>query len=218
MEKISYDTEDGVEIFGDYFAVEEPKAFALLLHMMPATKESWQAFAAELQNRGIASLAIDERGHGESTMDGALLYANFTDEDQQNKIIDVRDGLKWLANNHGATDANTVVVGGSIGANLTIQILSERHDLKLGVALSPGLDYRGIKTDELIKNIADDQMLLLIASDDDKGSFDSIQTLAGLKPDQCELVKESGIGHATAMLEKKLELVKDIADWIESKM
>jgi len=218
-EKISYMTSDGVKIVGDYYAVEQPKAYALLLHMMPAVKEAWQAFATELQARGIASLAIDERGHGESTMDGKLLYANFTEEEQQNKIIDVRDGLKWLAKNSRATDANTFVVGGSIGANLTIQILTERAEMRFGVALSPGLDYRGVKTDELISQLNAGQKVLLVASDDDSHrSFGSIKKLAEINPKQTEKWEESGIGHANDMLDNKPELIKSVADWIEDKL
>lgn len=218
-EKITYTTGDGIKIVGDYYAVEEPKAFALLLHMMPATKESWRAFATELQTRGIVSLAIDERGHGESTMDGALLYENFSEEEQQKKIIDVRDGLAWLANNRGATDANTFVVGGSIGANLAIQILTERAEMRFGVALSPGLDYRGVKTDELIPQLNAGQKVLLVASDDDSHrSFESIKALAEINPKQTEKIEESGIGHATTMFEKKPELIKIVADWIQNRL
>ncbi|MFH1314825.1 MAG: alpha/beta hydrolase [Candidatus Uhrbacteria bacterium] len=217
-EKISFKTDDGVTIVGDYYAVESAKAFALLLHMMPATKEAWIEFATALTNRGIASLAIDERGHGESTEGGKLNHHEFTDQEQQMKIHDVRGALSWLAD-RGATDSSTVVVGGSIGANLTIKIMGDRAEIKTGVALSPGLNYRGVKTDKLIKRIADDQKILLVASDNDThGSFECIRVLNELRPNVTDKIEERRIGHANDMLDAKPELIGTVVDWIEKRI
>ncbi len=216
--KKSFFTSDHVRIIAHWYPATKPKAFALLLHMMPATKESWKEFATELQGRGIASLAIDERGHGESTEGNTLLYKKFTDEEQQKKIFDVRAALDWLAGK-GATDENTIVVGGSIGANLTIQILTERPEIKTGVALSPGVDYRGIKTDLLITGLHEGQIVLLVASDDDEhGSFETIKKLNQLNPDQTEKIELSGLGHATEMFERQPDLIKTVAEWVESRI
>ncbi len=217
-EKISFKTEDGITIVGDYYSVESPKAYALLLHMMPATKEAWRDFANELAGRGIASLAIDERGHGESIEGGQLDYTQFTDQEQQMKIYDVRGALSWFEEK-GATEANTVLVGGSIGANLTIKIMAERPELKTGVALSPGLNYRGVKTDKFIKKIKDDQRILLVASEDDTHhSFECIQALFNLRPDVTEKIEEKKIGHANDMLSNKPEMIGVVADWITSRL
>lgn len=217
-EKISFKTEDGITIVGDYYPVDNARAFALLLHMMPATKEAWRDFANELSGRGIASLAIDERGHGESIEGGRLDHTQFTDQEQQMKIYDVRGALSWLEDK-GATEANLVVVGGSIGANLTIKIMTERSGLKTGVALSPGLNYRGVKTDKFIKKIKDDQRILLVASaDDTHRSFECIQALHELRPDVTEKIEEKKAGHANDMLSNKPEMIKTVADWVESRL
>jgi alpha-beta hydrolase superfamily lysophospholipase len=67
MEKVNFKTKDGVTIVGNYFKPRKEHAPAfLLLHMMPATKESWNDFASHLQKEGFEVLAIDLRGHGES--------------------------------------------------------------------------------------------------------------------------------------------------------
>lgn len=217
-ELINFQTEDGVTIVADWYPVEEARAHALLLHMMPATKEAWPAFAAELNARGIAALAIDERGHGESTMGGELLFKNFTDEEQQDKILDVRAALTWLVSK-GATAASTIVIGGSIGANLTIQTLTEQKDILTGVALSPGLNYRGILTGELITKLNPGQKVLLVASDDDTHrSFETIDELNRLNPEQTEKIELSGLGHANDMLDNDPGLIKTVADWIESRL
>ena len=217
-EKISFKTEDGITIVADYCSVESPKAFALLLHMMPATKETWKEFASALASHGIASLAIDERGHGESTEGGTLDHTQFTSKEQQTKIHDVRGGLSWLQD-QGATDANIIVVGGSIGANLTIKILSERPEIKTGVSLSPALDYHGIKTGKLIKKITSDQRILLVASNDDTHrAFEGIKALHELRPDVTEKIEEKKIGHANDMLSNKPEMIQTVVDWVENRI
>ena len=39
---------------------------AVLAHQYPATRDSWAPLATDLQSLGIATLAFDQRGHGES--------------------------------------------------------------------------------------------------------------------------------------------------------
>ncbi|MFH1405565.1 MAG: alpha/beta fold hydrolase [Patescibacteria group bacterium] len=214
-EKIKLTTSDQIEIIGDYYLSEGNK-FAILLHMMPATKESWVEFAPKLVEKGYTCLAIDERGHGESTMNGTLDYQNFSEEQQQAKILDVQATFEYLKEK-GATLSETILIGGSIGANLSIQFLQNNPEIKKAVALSPGLNYRGLQTEPLIQTLAPHQKVLLIASDDDTHtSYESVIRLHELNPAQTTLVKESGIGHATDMLVNKPELMGAVIDWIES--
>src|SRR3989338_9524623 len=117
-EYVSFITGDGVEIAGIYRPGDGEK-FAILLHMMPATKESWEAFTSILSEMGYASLAIDARGHGESTMNGTLDYQTFSDKQHQAKIDDVEAALTFLKD-HGAAEEEVIVMGASIGANLAI--------------------------------------------------------------------------------------------------
>ena len=61
-------TADGIGIIGTYYPAQTDIAPAvLLLHGLGQTRTDWTAFARLLQQNGIAALAIDLRGHGEST-------------------------------------------------------------------------------------------------------------------------------------------------------
>src|SRR3989344_3655754 len=87
-EYIQLKTKDGVELYGTYVRAGKDDAPAVvLLHMMPATKESWEGFQQMLADSGFQSLAIDLRGHGESVFrDGELLdYQAFTPEEHRAK-------------------------------------------------------------------------------------------------------------------------------------
>lgn len=235
-ERIEIDTpydktvDQTVTIVGNYWQGLQPKA-VLLLHMMPTTKESWDEFAEKLVQEQFHVLAIDLRGHGESTTittespsdtnntKTPLHYESFSDEEHQLSIIDVEKAINWLAN-QGIDLENIVVGGASIGANLAIQILAENHSIKHGFALSPGLDYRGIKTNNLFYSLSGDQRLLLITADDDPKSAETVailQEIAQLnhKPQLKVLSYDSG-GHGTNLLSSKPEVSTSLIEWLHT--
>src|SRR3989304_1434352 len=122
MDKVIFKTKDSVEIHGLYAPTENQSAPAvLLLHMMPAAKESWGQFQEKLREAGFQSLAIDERGHGESVWKNGerIDYKNFTDAEQQEKIRDGEAAMRFLSE-QGIRAEQTAIVGASIGANLAL--------------------------------------------------------------------------------------------------
>ncbi len=171
MENLTLKTKDGQTIAADYYPADGDR-FAILLHMMYVTKESWASFAAALVEKGISCIAIDERGHGASSK-GPSGYKHFTDEEQQSKILDVN--AAWIElEKRGAKQEKTVVVGASIGANLVFSFLAENNKVPIGVSLSPGLDYRGVLTTELQNQLDKKQEILMVASVEDVYSYQSV--------------------------------------------
>ena len=205
---VTLTTQDNIELAGTYRHDGQDK-IAILLHMMPATKESWEAIAQELLEHDYASLAIDMRGHGESTMGGTLDYKTFTPEQQQQKRLDLDAALAW-ARAQGFDDAHTILIGASIGANLAIRALAEHSSLPLAIALSPGLNYRGVTTDDAITHIRPNQKVVLAASDDDdRQSWDSVHELHRLNPSTV-LIERHGLGHGTNMTDRDPSLVSEL--------
>lgn len=70
-ERVSFTTKDGVRIVGDFYDASQPEAskppFVILLHMYQKDRTSWAPLIEELVKDNISVLAIDLRGHGEST-------------------------------------------------------------------------------------------------------------------------------------------------------
>ncbi len=61
-------TTDNVGIVGTYYPVRQtPAPAVLLVHSVERDRNVWASFAAVLQKNGLAALAIDLRGYGEST-------------------------------------------------------------------------------------------------------------------------------------------------------
>lgn len=221
MEKISFQTSDDVTIVGAYTSGESGGSAALLLHMMPATKESWEPFVTKLIEAGFSHvLAIDLRGHGESREGSGgvrLDYELFADQDHMKKIHDVEGAVEWLKTMHGVDVTNLAVIGASIGANLSIVYAAAHHEIPVAVALSPGLDYRGVTTGDAVTEMSDGQALYLAASEEDALSFRTDRKLADLKPDAV-VIEFDGAGHGTAMFEREPAFMDTLIDWLKEKL
>lgn len=219
MERIVLKTSDSIDIVGDYHK-GKGKDGALLLHMMPAVRFSWQSFSLELQKRGYDVLAIDLRGHGEST-GGPEGYKNFSDEEHQKGILDVEAGVKFLKK-LGIEDKNIVLAGASIGANLVIWYLANHLKIEQGVCLSAGLNYRGIETEPLVKKLNPKQRVFFSASEnDERNGVNNLKMnrklydLVSSDIDR-ELVSYKSAGHGTDMFGKeKPDLASEIISWLQ---
>lgn len=217
-ETIKFKTNDGVEIAGDYYNDFNNKKALLLLHMMPTTKESYEKFAQNALKNGFNSLVIDLRGHGESILQNnkILNYAKFSDSEHQKSILDVFSAVDFLKQK-GFNKENIYIVGASIGANLALEYLAQNHEVKKAVLLSPGLDYRGIKTDKFIKDLVSGQGLFFIISEEDVYSFESVNKLLELTPKGVNIKEKiyQYAGHGTDIIISVKESSDLIIDWLK---
>lgn len=211
-ERVELKTQDGVQIIGDYYPAESSRGI-LLLHMMPADRKSWTAFAAKLQAAGFQALAIDLRGHGESE-GGPDGYKKFSDAEHQASQLDVEAGAEFLKSK-GVTELH--LAGASIGANLALKYLSERSEARSAILLSPGLDYRGVLTAPALEKISPTQGIYLAAAEDDGYSRDTVAELSRkIIQDNRHMLKvfKSG-GHGTRLFEAHPEFMEELATWLE---
>ena len=214
MERITYTTTDSVEIVGNYWQGSEDKA-ALLLHMMPATKESWNELARDLNRGGYHVLAIDLRGHGESVEQGAktLNFENFTDVEHQASSADV-EGAHLFLQKQGITANNIVVGGASIGANFALQHAANHPEITTIFALSPGLDYRGVVTVPAMEKLRSTQKVFLVAAEDDPESASAVGVLARVGTvGVTTRIFETG-GHGTTLFETNPAFMDELRMWL----
>lgn len=216
-QRIELTTEDGYKVVGLHRKASDSKGAVLFLHMMPATKESWDDFAEQLLQKGISSLAIDLRGHGESVMKGGerFDYREFEDEEHQASRQDVETAASWLKGQEGVNDRKLAVVGASIGSNLAIRHAYEHEDLLAAIALSPGIDYHGVLTEDAVAGLKPHQHLLIAVSTEDKLSHMSVKKLevAG-SPGKVKYVYLEAAGHGTTMFEKDPGFMQETLDWL----
>lgn len=221
MGKVFITAPDNVKIAADYFSIngskyQNPAGWVVFTHMMPATKESWDKLAIELQNAGYEGIAIDLRGHGESD-GGPAGYRNFSDEDYRKSILDIQAAIDFIKAK-GAVPEKISLIGASIGANLSLQYAANHPEIKNIILFSPGLNYENIGTEPLIKKLNNNQKIFFIGSEDDDLNSGQIQTLSGLVSPN--LKKEIKIytagGHGTNILINHPEIKELIINFIKN--
>lgn len=216
MQKVRFKTEDGLEIVGNFFPAEKNDAPAVvMLHMMPETKESWNDFAKKINKEGFQCLAIDLRGHGES-QGGPYGSKTFSDAEHISSIHDVVGAVEFFIDK-GVSVEKISLVGASIGANLSIVFQSENPKLKAVVALSPGLNYRGVEVEHPAKGLKEDQAIFLAAGGiSDEYSTETVQKIF----DTIKCVNKKKIifddaGHGTEIFDSEPALEEEIIKWLK---
>lgn len=219
---IEFTTDDGMKIVGSWVTSPTTVGAAILVHSFPTTKESWGAFQLVLAKRGIASLAIDLRGHGESirTEDGkGLDYRAFTDEETLSSMNDLRGAYSWIRT-RGIDREAIAFIGASIGANLCLRLLAELPTAPVAVLLSPGLDYHGVTVEDVVENICTQQSVWMAASEeDDHESYEAAAVIQeNLEIPKKVFKKLRHAGHGTMMIEGDAVLSGEIADWVRDRI
>lgn len=190
-----------IKLKADYYKASSSNGRALiLLHMLGRNKGDWQKFALFLKNKGYSSIAIDFRNKGNAT--------------EQMLLQDVDSALKFLKekkyNNIG-------IVGASIGANIALNFADVNKDIKAVILLSPGLNYRNVKTEGTMKTYSG-RPVLIIASYEDKYSAQSSKTLDKIAKENNKLILYSGAGHGTNMLLNEKKLKEEIYRFVKEKI
>jgi len=163
-----------------------------LLHQLSKNKDSWAPWISEFQ-KTHSVLAIDLRGHGESEGD----FHEFSDDDFNSMQRDVATAVKFLEE-QDVSPENISFMGSSIGANTVQNYVSNvNNKYDKAVLLSPGLNYRGIKLQ------LKDNATLVVVSEEDSYSFESVKELEKISPNS-KFIYLQNKAHVTNMLDKEL--------------
>jgi dienelactone hydrolase len=149
--RIEIDSE-GWTLIGDLATPEaEPiTAFALLLHKAAGDRKPYVTMAVAMAARGIASLRIDLRGHGESVNLGAFdpEIGRYYDENDPAIVRnfslisagdqDIVSIMRWLEKQPRFAELPLIVVGSSYTGEEMVEAATETRFADIYVALSPG--------------------------------------------------------------------------------
>lgn len=212
---------DGLILVGTYRApkgVEEAKsAGILLLHQMRGKRQDWAGLTAELVKRGYAVLAMDLRGHGDSVKgkEGKEYdHRNFRVEEFPAMVGDAEAALAFLSEQESVDPDRIAIVGASIGANAALNAAAKHAEVRSVVLLSPGLEYRMVKTEPAMEKY--EGAVFLAASEEDRYSTETVRKLKELCRGKCELKIYAGAGHGTNMFRPtKGDLETRIVNWID---
>ena len=179
----------------------------LLLPMYGGRRQDWDSIAESLQQAGFASLALDLRGQGDT---GGT-------EDWTLAVDDVAAAQDWLAARPEVDPQRRGTVGASIGANLALAHAARDPDVRAVALLSPGLDYFRVSLEGLME-LYGDRSILLVASEKDGYSAETVATLADGAGGQSELVVYPGGAHGTEMFFTQSSLLDTLIEFLRSSL
>jgi pimeloyl-ACP methyl ester carboxylesterase len=190
---VEIEADDGLTLIGDWYAVEEEAPAVLLLHMLSSNRTAWEPLVPILVSEyGLNVLNIDMRGHGETG----------GDRDWRLAEQDVQTVIDWLREQDSVDSEHIALVGASIGSNLAIRGWANDARIATAVALSPGLDYRGVTTlDPVIENAG--RPLLLVASRTDRASASAVIELFSETTGDASVRLFEGGRHGTQLLDEE---------------
>jgi pimeloyl-ACP methyl ester carboxylesterase len=153
---ISLTASDGVTLAADEFG--SGANGVVLVHGKGRSAEDWTLFAERLAGRGFHVVALDLRGHGDST-----IAAELTAADYPKMTADVASAVGWLRQ-HGA--ASVHLVGAELGANLAVQVAAADPQVADLALLSPGMNLDGVASPSALEAYGDRPALLVVSRED----------------------------------------------------
>jgi len=218
---ITLTTSDGYTIAGTFMdgEGEGKRPAVLLIHMLGSDRHAYDELQSKLALKGISSLSIDLRGHGDSTAGGTLDYKAFTIEEWQAALNDLRAGMENLKARDNVDPKLTGMIGASIGANMAVALAADeflsgaQNPPNALVLLSPGLNYKEYQPLEggLIHELRRIPVFI-VSSPGDAQSYPGSQAMS--QASKGTLREFEGNGHGTALFETHPELMDEIANWL----
>jgi dienelactone hydrolase len=197
--RVTFRAADGATLSGAYYEPSRrPAPGILLLHMLRRSHTDWDAAAAQLSDAGFAVLAPDFR----SGDDVAALAG------------DVRAAKAFLRERPEVIGTDLGIAGASIGANLALVDAADDPGVMSLALLSPGLDYKGVRTEAAMKKYGG-RSALLIGSTKDPYSARSIRELITLGPGAREVRFTEIPAHGTVLLSRDPGLAGALVDWFK---
>jgi pyridoxine 5-phosphate synthase len=204
--RVTFASLDGTSLSGEFFeAANRPSPGVVLVHMLSRNKSDWQGLPDRIRDAGISALAIDLRGHGNSSGSAGALPP---------MVQDVRAAVQWLASRGSVRPDAIAIVGASLGASLSLLAAAELPAVRAIGLLSPSLDYRGLRTDTgLIKRLGS-RALWLSASAEDPLALRTLRDFAADTSGPREQLVSTAAAHGTMLLERDGEVGRALVDWL----
>ncbi|HTL98968.1 MAG TPA: alpha/beta fold hydrolase [Holophagaceae bacterium] len=211
---VSFTTPDGFTIKGTLTVpATGPKRHpvVILAPQFHQTRDSFAPLAERLNARGIATLALDLRGHGESTDKGGTAVAVTDDFMASAKAVgfdkipsDLAQAAAWLRKQRSIDPRRVALAGASVGAFAVLEAAGKVKPLAV-LALSPaGSAAFGDKAmEEVAGSVAKGGATLIFAAKDDEEAAKNASALKAV-PGVSELLFE-GKDHGSAFFKDHAE-------------
>ena len=197
--RVTFRAEDGAMLSGAYYEPSlRPAPGVVLLHMFQRTHADWDAAASDLADAGFVVLALDFR----------------PTESLATLTVDIRAAKTFLRERPEVAPTHLGIAGASIGANLALVDAADDPGVGTIALVSPGLDYKGVRTEAAMKKYAG-RPALLVGSTKDPYAWRSIRQLTTIGPGAREVRLSDAPGHGTTLLLRDRQLIATLVDWFK---
>ncbi len=209
------DTADHFPVAYELKRVPAAKGAVLLLHGLGTNLDEWYTFGKALRRDGWTTMALDLRGHGDSTYAGKeeIRWTEMNAEGRRSSFHDVEAAVRHLKVHVPEAEQNLWIIGSSFGSSLALVYAAAHPDIRGAVLLSPGLVYGDIQTEEAARKLG--SRVLRAAAEDDFGAVREAGDLFGWIPSKNKKLLTRPKGrHGAVMLDEAEDLKKEILEWL----
>jgi pimeloyl-ACP methyl ester carboxylesterase len=207
-QRVSFRTSDGVTIAATWYEPSvRPAPAVILVHMLGRSRRDWDSLASRLADSGIGALALDLRGHGESS-------GTAPGEDHSAMVRDIEAARRHLATRSDVQHSRIGLAGASLGANLVALEAAADANVASLALLSASLDYRGLRIEAAVRKYGS-RPILLVVSDEDGYARRTAEDLKKAGGGIREVLTLSAAGHGTNMLGRSPDLAPALVAWFQ---
>ncbi len=218
-------TNKGFDLKASYYQSKQPSDRAvLLLHQCNYNRSMYNDIGQQLAKQGIHALSLDFRGFGESATDEFNIDKVQALPSEERRAAWRKISAHWpsdvqLAYNHLSSklsDKGLVgVIGASCGGSQAIT-LAEKNPIQVIGFFSSGQRDENIAR---YKTVLADQPTLIIASEEDTGTYESAQKLFSTTTNaNSKFIAYKGDNHGYPLLDKDKQLASHIVGWLDSQL
>jgi acetyl esterase/lipase len=209
FETISISASDDLMLIGDFYvpdmASDAGNPTVILFHMLGGQRSAYEPLIPDLVGAGYAVLNADLRGHGETR----------GSQDWDLAVEDVQIWLDWLREQEAVDGTRIAIIGGSIGSNVALMGCANDADCVGAIALSPGLDYRGVQPESAVVEGLSERAIALVASHSDGYSAESVEQLMANSTGDVSARIYRGNTHGTNLFRTEYDSVSHlILSWL----
>jgi dienelactone hydrolase len=209
----------GWELIGDLRLPDSttPLPGVLLLNEAAGNRQVYSNMALQLAKRGIASLSLDLRGHGDSINLGRFVPEESSEAERKIYIRDAETDVvaahKFLKS-HPLIDAERIaIVGASYSGEEMAEAGRNYEYPKVYVALSPGSF-----SDESISAMDSSAVTWLFVVSRHERYLKDIVAKVQAETESVEILYLPGTQHATRILNTRPDIAERIAVWLDNQL
>lgn len=196
---------------------ELPAPGVLLLNRANGNRQVYETLSSQLAERGIASLRLDLRGHGESTNLGRFNPGETDSAGREIMIwqadIDIENTTRYLKTIDGIDSHRIGIVGASYSGEEMAEAGRRAGYAQAYVALSPG-SFSIESIDQMDNSRVP---WLFIVSRDEQFLHEIVDSVQS-RTKSVEILYLPGQAHATRILESRPDMAERIAEWLSAQL